>query len=248
MVGSALKSNDKIIVYMGASLFNGRETSFNIDATNRLENRGYQVILPQRDGFEFGELGQRLSSVLRNEDEVSFAVQNVIYLLDVGRFVPKSHVVVANFDEPIDEGLVVEVCYGKVMGKFTVGFKTDVRSPYGQSSDPFGGMHFFPAFSSDVFIKQHMPNKTVAETAQSMEILVGKIDDAITNAGISAGSVDLKKMRRSVDSIPHLAKVLDLAEKLFEGVDDIHSEEGLAQLAKKYVAHKTEIEGIRPAL
>ena len=43
-------------VYLSASLFNERETRFNLDLAKNLEQKGYQVILPQRDGFEYKAL------------------------------------------------------------------------------------------------------------------------------------------------------------------------------------------------
>ena len=60
-------SRDKTTIYCGASLFSGRETLFNAYLTNKLEQKGYPVIMPQRDGFEFSNLEKCLSPLLRKE-------------------------------------------------------------------------------------------------------------------------------------------------------------------------------------
>ena len=46
-------SSDKPELFFSASLFATRECIFNIELVNYIEQRGYPVILSQRDGFEF---------------------------------------------------------------------------------------------------------------------------------------------------------------------------------------------------
>ncbi|VVB77262.1 Uncharacterised protein [uncultured archaeon] len=255
-------------IYCGASLFSGRETLFNAYLTHNLEIKGYDVIMPQRDGFEFSDLNKSLSSLLR-KDEVDTAVQNVIFILDVGKFVPKSNVILANFDEPIDEGLVVEVCSGAALEKTVVGFRTDSRSPFGSPADFFGGMHFFPAMMCDSFIRQHMPNKTLTpdgrcteDAANAMGELANKIDKVIV-ADLERRQEDIRQYEKGKNHgwptlieeldifMPrptrYQAKVTELADVLFKGVDDIHSEAGLRTISKRYAEHKAEMEAIRPS-
>jgi len=40
-------------LYFAAALFATRECIYNVELTNYLETKGYPVMLPQRDGFEF---------------------------------------------------------------------------------------------------------------------------------------------------------------------------------------------------
>ncbi|NOQ55654.1 MAG: hypothetical protein GQ477_02490 [Nanohaloarchaea archaeon] len=98
--------DDNLQIYFAAALFSGRETYFNIALTNILEDEGYTVKLPQRDGFEFGRLEASLSDLLEPE-EVTPALQKIIYFLDMGIFVAESDMVLANLDEPIDEGVAI---------------------------------------------------------------------------------------------------------------------------------------------
>src|SRR3989344_5444522 len=135
--------NEQVSIYPAAALFNGRETIFNSLLVEGLEKLGYKTNFPQRDGFEFGDLSKTLDGKLLDR-EINTAAQNIIYYLDMGVFLPKSDVILANFDEPLDEGVIVEASYATLMGKFVIGLRTDVRSPYGSLEDAFRGMHFFP--------------------------------------------------------------------------------------------------------
>ena len=122
----------EIVIYPAAALFNGRETSFNSQLVEGLEGlhhqtsggqeKYYRTNFPQRDGFEFGNLTTALKRKLP-ADQIDSAVQNVIYFLDMGIFLPESDVVVANLDEPLDEGMVVETSYAKLMGKYVIGLR-----------------------------------------------------------------------------------------------------------------------------
>ena len=101
-----------VSIYIAAALFNGRATFFNQALVEELEQRGYQTRFPQRDGFEFGDLHNALGEVLP-ELEIPSAVETIIYHLDMGVFIPQSNIVVANLDEPQDEGVLVELSHAK---------------------------------------------------------------------------------------------------------------------------------------
>lgn len=230
---------DKITIYPAAALFNGRETCFNSQLVEGVEKLGYQTHFPQRDGFEFGNLTNALSGKLPS-NQIGSAVQNVIYFLDMGIFVPKSDVVVANLDEPLDEGVVVETSYAKLMGKFVIGVRTDVRSPYGVSEDNFGGMHFFPAYQSHDFILHDMSARTPEERKTQMNSLVQKVHQSIQNAEISHSET----LPKYVKDNPHLNLILEGAELLFEGLEEINSEKNLEEIASRYIQNKKKLEEI----
>lgn len=233
--------SDKIVIYPAAALFNARETYFNSQLVERLEKLEYKTNFPQRDGFEFGNLTKALSGKLQ-PDQIGSAVQNVIYFLDMGIFIPKSDVVLANFDEPLDEGAVVEASYAKLMGKFVIGLRTDVRSPYGTSNDNFRGMHLFPAYQSNIFIPHYMPSKTPKEREQQMTSLVQKIHQTILEAKIS----HQEEIPSYVKQNPNLSPILEGAMLLFRGIEDIHSEKGLETIASRYMVNKQKLEKIGP--
>ena len=231
---------DKTVVYIAAALFNARETHFNSQLVEGLEKVGYKTNFPQRDGFEFGNLAKALSEKLQ-QDQISSAVQNIIYFLDMGLLIPASDVVLANLDEPLDEGVVVEISYAKLIGKFVIGLRTDVRSPYGMPNNCFGGMHFFPAYQTHRFLQFYMPSKTPAERDEQMNSLVQKIHSIIKEAGVS----HQEKIPEYARNNPNIQLVLKSAGLLFSGIEDIHSDSGLEEITSRYVKHKKILEEIK---
>jgi len=232
----------KIRIYSAAALFSGRETLFNVGLVERLEEKGYQAFLPQRDGFEFGNLTASLKGKVKDK-EIGEAVQQIIYFLDMGLFIPKSDVVIANLDEPQDEGVIVELSYAKLMGKFNIGYRTDVRSPYGNISDPLGGIHFFPAFQCDKFIRHYMPAKSGLDGKVQMDELAAKIHETIIKRGISP-----KKVSSYALENPHIKQILDSAKLLFAGIEDLHSIEGLNEISRRYGENRERLSKVYPTI
>ena len=232
---------DKIFIYLAAALFNGRETNFNSQLVEGLEGIGYKTNFPQRDGFEFRNLTKALSGKLQ-QDQISSAVQNIIYFLDMGVFIPKSDVILANLDEPLDEGVVVETSYAKLMGKFIIGLRTDIRSPYGAPNDNFGGMHFFPAYQTHRFISYYMPSKTPAERDEQMNSLIQRIHSTIKEADVSHQETIPEYARNN----SNIQLILEGADLLFAGIDNIHSDNGLEEIVSRYIKNQKRLEEIRP--
>ncbi len=231
---------EQIIIYPAAALFNVRETYFNSKLVEGLEKLGYQTNFPQRDGFEFENLTKTLSGKLQ-PTQMGSAIQTIIYFLDMGVFVPKGDVILANLDEPLDEGVVVEASYAKLMGKFVIGLRTDVRSPYGTSNDNFGGMHFFPAYQCHRFIQDHITFKTPSEREEQINSLIQKIHQTIQKAEISHNESIPDYVRNN----PNLHPILEGAKLLFNGIDDIHSEQGLEKIISRYIKNKKKLESLR---
>ncbi len=218
-------------VYFAAPLFNQLETKYNSKVAELLEEKGYKVILPQRDGFEFQDLSQTFKKYLKKE-LVENAVQDVIYLLDIGKFLFSSDIVVALLNEPIDPGVIVEICYARIMEKYVIGLRSDIRQPFGNYHSRFGGMHFFPGFQCNYFI-QYPTNWNYG-----LEELVKEIDNHIR----------LFKIRHSKKNKKNLPKeikyIVDLAEKIFPEGIDMKSEKGLKVIAQQYTKYTKELENI----
>ena len=222
-------------IYLAASLFAGRETWFNLSLAPRLEP-GWDTILPQRDGFEFSNLAEVLGKSLPAE-EVAEALQGIIYLLDVGFFIPRSDVVIANLDEPADEGVLVEICHARQLGIPVVGLRTDVRSPYGTSaSEPFGGMHFFAAFQCDIFIKHTMRCRSENEAAEEWEELVQALLKAL-------GNLPARPDKERKAAANELSK---LANELFGETTDVHNIQPGTELVERFQKLKGRMQAIRP--
>jgi len=141
-------------LYFAASLFNAKDTTFNVELAEHLQDNGFKVFLPQRDGFEFSECLQTLMDEEFGTDGhmKSKAFSWMIYLLDIGSFMHSADVVLANLDEPQDPGVIVEIMSAKQMGKKVVGYRTEFRSPHGEMGDYYNGMHWFTMLPCDEFI------------------------------------------------------------------------------------------------
>ena len=105
-------------VYFAAPLFNDAEKSFNLALTAILEDAGYNVFLPQRDGYEapkmLGMTEEEKSKKIFAADIAAIDGCDVLFMVLDGR-VP-------------DEGACVELGYAYAKSKRCYGVKTDVRA------------------------------------------------------------------------------------------------------------------------
>ena len=105
-------------VYFAGPMFNQAEKEFNLRITKVLEDFGYQVFLPQRDGIEAAKL----------EGKTEEELVKMIFALDAGE-VRKADIVFMNIDGRVpDEGASVELGIAYGIGKRCYGFKTDTRA------------------------------------------------------------------------------------------------------------------------
>jgi len=123
------------------------------------------------------------------------------------------------------------------MNKHVVGFRTDVRSPYGNLRDKTRGAHFFPVHRCSVFISHDMPCKTPKEAKYQMRVLADRI---AANSHFQPTKPDKLP--------PKLQKVIDAAYLLFEGIDDIHSLESLEEIARRYQRHREKMLALSPVI
>ena len=105
-------------IYFAAPLFNDGEKEYNRKITALLESYGYEVFLPQRDGFLAAELEgmteeAKIEKIFRKDVEEVLKADILFFSLD-GR-VP-------------DEGGCVELGMAYAYGKRCYGFKNDARS------------------------------------------------------------------------------------------------------------------------
>ena len=105
-------------IYFAAPMFCAAEKEYNEKLAALLENAGYSVFLPQRDGMEAAnECGM-------TEDEIAKA----IFDLDTSEIM-KADVLVMVLDGRVpDEGACVELGIAYASGKPCYGVKTDVRA------------------------------------------------------------------------------------------------------------------------
>ena len=105
-------------VYFAGPMFNQAEKEYNLKITKLLEEFGYQVFLPQRDGIEAAKLEGKTEEELIKK----------IFDLDAGQ-VRKADIIFMNIDGRVpDEGACVELGIAYGIGKRCYGFKTDSHS------------------------------------------------------------------------------------------------------------------------
>jgi nucleoside 2-deoxyribosyltransferase len=49
----------------------------------------------------------------------------------LGYFLYNSDICLANLDEPLDPGVIVEMIFAKMMGKHIIGYRTEMRTTFG---------------------------------------------------------------------------------------------------------------------
>ena len=117
-----------MLIYFAAPLFCQAEKAFNLQLTQELEERGFTVFLPQRDGVEISKspYNEMASDELR---QTIFAVdRDKILEADVFLFVLDGRVP--------DEGACVElgIAYGQKhllqRDKLLIGLQTDIRTAF----------------------------------------------------------------------------------------------------------------------
>ena len=113
-----IKAGERTRVYFAAPLFNKGEKDYNLKLTEVLEEAGYEVFLPQRDGFLAAELEGK------SDEELT----QMIFEKDAEE-VMKADVLVFNLDGRVpDEGACVELGLAYANGKRCYGLRTDVRA------------------------------------------------------------------------------------------------------------------------
>ena len=105
-------------VYFASPMFSAADKEFNLRVTAVLEEAGYEVFLPQRDGVE--------AALLEGKTEEELI--DIIFPLDV-QHVTEADIVFMNIDGRVpDEGACVELGMAYSLNKRCYGFKTDTHS------------------------------------------------------------------------------------------------------------------------
>lgn len=226
-------------IYNAAPLFNAPDQMYNLILTNKLESLGHSVILPQRDGFEFSKLNSALEKILERE-QVPNAVNRIIYFLDKGKFIGQdADICIARLDEPSDGGVEDEIGFCNLIGVPVLGFRTDVRSPYGSPDNEVGGAHFFPPYSCKSFIIIPSNFKNPCDISNHIDKLDSQINKYLLTFSPS---------NEHYNTSFFAAAIIHIAKKLFGEIDDIHSEKGLKEIARRYIQNKNFIESNLPII
>ena len=115
-------------IYVAGPLFSEAEKQYNGYLSKHLEDMGFEIFLPQRDGH-------KLSELLANGESESFAMGK-IFNRDISE-IQKSDIVIFVMDGRVpDDGACVEIGYAYAMGKECIGLKTDPRTLMSNLDNP----------------------------------------------------------------------------------------------------------------
>lgn len=239
----------KDFIYVAAGLFNANTNMYNAYLTKNLESLGYSCYLPQRDGFEVGRfiaflntakdaLGVEETSDSNLAEEVA---RYVPYYLDLGYFMSRSIAIVANLDDPIDTGMVVEIAYSSICNIPVIGVRTDLRSPLGNVEDVIG-INPFPVEQCDCYIKAYPPTGNYDDVFKKTDFIIGKVDEKLKEW------IPKKKNNMTENDNPIFKNLVKGAEILFSDIDDIHTQDNMIKIAQRFAGNKEFLLSIAPEL
>ena len=105
-------------VYFAAALFNEGEREYNLKIASILESYGYEVFLPQRDGYNPDTLKGK------TDEEII----DIIFKDDVEQ-IKKADILFAVLDGAVpDEGMCIEIGMAYANGKRCYGIRNDLRA------------------------------------------------------------------------------------------------------------------------
>jgi len=115
-------------IYCAGPLFNPKEQEEMKEIASVLEEAGYNVFLPHRDGLEFANIFPNLLEKGVEPQQAKEILNNAIFSLDVFH-VTDSHGLVLNMNGRVpDEGAMVEAGIAWACNKIIVIFRNDSRS------------------------------------------------------------------------------------------------------------------------
>ena len=117
-----------MLIYFAAPLFNKAEQAFNLNLTEKLEEAGFVVFLPQRDGIESSQPPYSEMAVDELRQSIFTIDRDKVLESDIFLFVLDGRVP--------DDGACVElgIAYGQKhllnLDKFIIGLLTDMRGAF----------------------------------------------------------------------------------------------------------------------
>ena len=226
-------NRENLNIYHAAELFNLPARLFNEKLVDSFESNGLKVFSPQRDGFEFTQLENSLREKKISPELIEQTISTVIYAFDIFS-IYKSDLIIARFDEPQDPGVDTEVLVANSLKIPVIGYRTDVRSPYGSTNDKNGGMHSFPIRTSEVFI------------IQPSSLLIKKDFEDLTSSILKNINEINSTKRTNLDIPEFLQPTIKIASLLFDGIGNLHSPKGIEELISRCQKYQELINSFGP--
>jgi len=136
-VSKKLGDNRKMTkIYCAGPLFNNKEKEEMQEIANILESNGYEVFLPQRDGFKFSSLFPTFLNLGIPEYVARRTLNKAIFILDVFQILDSDGFVININGRVPDEGAAVEAGIAWSSGKKIVIYKNDARTLLNGNDSP----------------------------------------------------------------------------------------------------------------
>jgi nucleoside 2-deoxyribosyltransferase len=123
-------------IYCAGPLFNNKEREEMQEIATVLEQAGFNVFLPHRDGFEFANLSAILEELMASKTSSNQLLQKAIFTLDVYQVLSSDGLVLNMNGRVPDEGAMVEAGIAWNAGKTIVIYKDDSRSLINGEDNP----------------------------------------------------------------------------------------------------------------
>lgn len=121
-------SNQAYKIYCAGPLFNPKEREEMLHLASALENAGYPVFLPQRDGLEYAELFPVFMQRGISAQDAQKILNMAIFSLDVFQIINSDGLLLNMNGRVPDEGAMVEAGIAWANNKVVVIFRSDSRS------------------------------------------------------------------------------------------------------------------------
>jgi len=115
-------------IYCAGPLFNEKEREDMQDIAVTLENNGFEVFLPHRDGIELARISEILTKRGFSFDEANVILTRAIFCIDTYQISDSDGLILNMNGRVPDEGAMVEAGIAWTLGKPIVIYKNDARS------------------------------------------------------------------------------------------------------------------------
>ncbi len=123
-------------IYCAGPLFNPKEKEEMQEIATILENNGFDVFLPHRDGFEFVDLSESFIKLGVSDNDAKLILNKAIFTLDVFQVIDSDGLILNINGRVPDEGAMVEAGIAWNAGKTIVIFKNDARTLINGNDNP----------------------------------------------------------------------------------------------------------------
>jgi nucleoside 2-deoxyribosyltransferase len=122
------KTHFKNKIYCAGPLFNKKEHEEMLEIAQALEQSGFSVFLPYRDGILLAEFGKEFKNAGFSEQKTNDILLRAIFCLDVYHVLDSEGLLLNMNGRVPDEGALIEAGMAWDAGKTVVIYKTDIRT------------------------------------------------------------------------------------------------------------------------